>query len=168
MYGSELPSGTTPEAATRIMRMIVAAMCVGMVLATAVFAFVRPEEGASDPQQARFFLAALGVVGVGCLLGWAIFRRVTLASLRKGWARRSAELDPETDLVRPFFSQMLVGAALSEGPGLMAAVVYFMTGSVLALAGVVVALYALSRFYPRDDGFRRFVDEVSGGGTAPA
>lgn len=166
MTQHRLPPGTTPESATSILRIIVIAMSLGLVVATGVFAFVGGQRANTDPQLARVLPIVLGVLAVGSFIGFTVFRKVTLDQ----WRRRmteTAEVHDESDLVQPFFQLHVLGAALTEAPGLMGAVLYFITGDVLGLIGVGAAVLVLSRFYPRDDAFGRFVHELTGRGPSP-
>lgn len=161
----EISNDTAPETATKILRLIVAALSTGLVLTTVVFAFVT-SDATADPKTGQILLVVAALLGAGSFAGWTVFRRIDFASQRRKWADELASGEPPR-LVQSFFHQHLVGAALSEAAGLTAAVAFFVGGSVLALIGVLVALYALSRFYPRDDGYERFVQSVAGTGTSP-
>ncbi len=152
----------------RILRIMVAALAFGMVSSTAVFAFVRSRRTTVSSETDQVFLVVMGVFGIGCFVGWIVFQRLKIGWLRRQWPTRADTSNPEGDLVHPFFTLHLTGAALSEASGLLAAVVYLLNGHLLALAVVLVALYALSRFYPRDDSYGRFVGLVTGARTDPA
>lgn len=167
MSEHRLPPGTTPESATSILRIIVIVMSLGLVLAAGVFAFIGGRQVNANPQLARVLPIVLGVLAAGCFIGFTVFRKMTLAQ----WRRRMtdpAQVHDESDLVQPFFQLHVLGAALTEAPGLVGAVLYLLTGDVLGLIGAGAAVLILSRFYPRDDAFDRFVQELTGTGASPA
>lgn len=120
-------------------RLIVVALMSPMIAFTAI-AFVMRQDGGGSDSTLLFMLAAVAALALPAYL---IVRRQICASLR-----RSASPDDATVLLGAFQTLTIIGAALAEGVGMLAAVVLLITGNVLAVAGSAVALVGLLASIP--------------------
>lgn len=141
------------------LRVIVAALVFGVVASLALAVVVmRPTP---DPGTATLLLTVLALFAVGEVVAYAVLRRIWNAQLRRRVSGETAE-ESEPALVNGFFTQTLIGAALTEGASLFAAIIYLVTASRPALLAAGLGILLLLVQLPTADRYRTFVERLSG------
>ena len=74
--------------------------------------------------------------------------------LKTRWKPEAKDWKPDGPLPRAFVTQVILGAALSHGIGLFAAIIFLMTGSFAALAVAIAAAAVLIYQVPSADALR--------------
>ena len=86
-------------------------------------------------------------------------------SLAKEVSRRSAELrqmsDPSSLVIEPYRRFVIAGGCLIEGPAFVGVVTYLLTGSLLGLGVIVLALVLLAVHMPSSNKLRRLAEETA-------
>ena len=146
------------------LRIIVAALLFGVVSFAAVAMFlVQSGSFPTSPDLARVLMATLAALAVGATVAYRLVRQSFLGKLR---ARGGTGERPLAELLQPFQTLTLVGAALAEGCCLFALVIYLLTGLPVALVAAAVGVFALALFFPRRQRFQAF-RAAAGGSPAP-
>jgi hypothetical protein len=149
------------DEALRILRIIVAAMMMG-VLALGVVAIFIGQQAKPDAKLANILLVLLAVMAVWELIAYAVVRVSMLNRVRRRFAENPPGADPTPELIGTFQSLTTIGSALAEGLGLFGAVIMLITGAWAALAAPAVALIVLALQLPSRDKLARFVSGVTG------
>lgn len=134
-------------------RLIVVAIMGPMIAFTAA-AFVLRQAG--NDSDAPLLIALAAVVALA-LPTYLIVRRQMTASIRQ----RSSP-DDGAALLGAYQTLTIIGAALAEGVGLFAAVILYVTGNVVAVAGSAVALAGLLASIPTTAGVDSFLIAATG------
>lgn len=136
------------------LRTVIGALLAGVLVFWAVAIFLM-QSGSAGGSSLGLFRLALPLLAVGCLAGFAVFRGSHQSHLE-----RSAPLMSDRQLVGHHFSRTVVGAALAESVGLFSGVGYLLTGDLLMLPGLLVAVLAMAVLFPNDDRLRDSLREL--------
>ncbi len=136
-------------------RFIFFALALGIVLFSGIVLYLRSMEdsplpaidGEGDGEFGRLLVIVLGVLAV-MEIGIAIGLRKAFAKrLRAGLAEARESLDKGM-IPMAIFSERLIYAALAEGVGLFAVVIYMITGMSAVLAAALVAVAIILAVIP--------------------
>jgi hypothetical protein len=147
------------------LRIVVAGLLAGL-LAFAAVALVMGDALArrADPQFAWLLLAVLGLACASTAVGYVVTRRALMRSLGPRAAELRQLADPAPALLDAYRRLTILGAALAEGPGFLALVVYMLTAHPLALAPALASAILVGSQLPSRDGMRRFAEGVLASG----
>jgi hypothetical protein len=103
-------------------------------------------------------------LAVGCVVAQVIVPRALVAAARRGLARRQRfggdELTVNVDEMLPVFqTQLIVSAALCEGPAFFFLVVYQIQGHTPSLAAAILFAVALALKFPTLASVERWLEE---------
>lgn len=107
---------------------------------------------------------AVAVTAGAWVLGTVIHRtsvRQAARRLRTLRERGATPAEAGQAMFMPFATGVIMRAALVEGGGLLGAMAVFLTGNMLGLAGVGLALIALVAVFPTQTRIERFTEEVT-------
>lgn len=141
--------GSTLEA----MRMIFAGLALGLVLFLLVLTFVAPYRGERD------VVVPWGVI----VLCWGVVSVVAGLRLRA----RPLELSSESEMVRSWQSQSILGVAIAESAALVAFAASFMVGGWnIYVLGLVFALAGLAIAGPSKANIARYQERIFRSGSS--
>ena len=153
---------TETDAVLRVLRIIIAAMMMGIIAFGVVVAIlVGADIVEEDAQLAKILLIALAAVGAAELPAYFGVRAAMLGNLRRAGGEGKPEDASSVSLAGGFNTLTLIGAALAEGFSLFGLVVVLVSGQWLALAAPLVGLILLARQFPTRDKFNQFVASVT-------
>ena len=152
------------------LKIIVGALASGVV-AFAVIAIFLASSGslgqvAADAGFTRTLLMVLALFGLGLAVAFPLVRKSLVGKVRAEWRGGGGAPAEDQRLIGHFQTLTIIGAAMAEGFALFGGVIYLVTAHPAALAGVVIGLLILSRFFPTEARFARFAEEI-GGSTHP-
>ena len=130
-------------------------MVVGMT-AFAVVAVALDEQIPDRADLAPLLLLVLALVAVGDLVAYAIIRQSMMTRLRGllGGGSELSELTPGLTVL------WIVPAAMAEGAGLLAIVIFLLTGYAIVLAAAAVAVLILLSLFPTRDRVAQFLGHL--------
>jgi hypothetical protein len=150
------------DRAVLVLRVIVLAMGVGVVSFLAVVVLlVTGGQAATDPRRAAGLLPALGIASAAAAGLYLVARRGLTGKLRRFYEQQAGEAPP-SQLVTGFATLTIVGAGLAEGPSFFGAVVFYLSGSWLALGVPVLGLLMLALIFPSRRMLHAFASQVTG------
>jgi hypothetical protein len=139
-------------------KILVGAMVMGMVMLVVVSAYLIDQKQFHTQPQAMLLYAALGLwpacALVAMLMG-GVLRKQAGTAWREGSSGDTEALAPK------YLVMTIVRAALMEGPGLFGAVVFLLTGEVIALSVTALSLVGLALLFPTEDRYQAFVRDVT-------
>jgi hypothetical protein len=154
---------TETDAVLRVLRIIIAAMMMGIIaFGVVVAALLGAGIVEGDAQLGKILLIALAAVGAAELPAYFAVRMAILGNLRRAGREGKPEDASSGRPAGGFNTLTLIGAALAEGFSLFGLVVVLVSGQWLALAAPLVGLILLARQFPTRDKFDRFVASVTG------
>jgi hypothetical protein len=143
------------------LRVILAAMGGGIVALVAVaISVVTGQAFRPDPGPATMLFPALGCMALGAIAAYVILRRQIVAGLRRVWQEQDPAERQPGNLIGHFQTLTVISAALAEGPSLIGAVIFLVTGIWAALFAPLLGLFVLSLLLPTRDRFERFAARV--------
>jgi len=152
------------------LKIIVGALAAGVVAFAVIAIFLAGGEGLAqadtDPGFTHMLLMVLTLFGLGLVVAYPLIRRSLVGKLRSAWRGGAGAPTEDQHLIEHFQTLTIIGAAMAEGFALFAGVIYLVTAHPAALAGIVIGLLALSRFFPTEASFAKFADGI-GGTTRP-
>jgi hypothetical protein len=141
---------------TNALRFIIPSLAGGVLFMTGVFAFLREDSPTSWSMSPLTWVAALLMVQAvlaALFLGPRAQKSAAQSILRAGGH------DP-LNLAPSYVTGGIVGAALLEGVALLAALAYFMDGSLIALSiAIALALLIPVLFYPTTSRVRHWYED---------
>ncbi len=159
---ADVNSDSDPRLAATLqrLRIVVAALLLGAVSFAAVAVFlVQSQTRPTSPEPARALMAALAALAVGATVAYRLVRRGLLGQLRARGGTGGSQIE---ELLEPFATLILVGAALTEGWCLFALVIYLVTGLPVALVAAAVGVFILALFFPGRRRFQAFREAAGG------
>jgi len=130
-------------------------MVVGMT-AFAVVAVALDDRIADRPDLAPLLLLVLALWAVGDLIAYLALRRSMMAKLRRLLDQGSGP----SGLTQYLVSLWIIPAAMAEGLGLLAIVIFLLTGNALVLAAAAAALLILLGLFPTRDRVAQFLSHL--------
>jgi UPF0716 family protein affecting phage T7 exclusion len=151
------------EEGLRPLRIVVAGMLAGLATFATVTLITAGSLAANvAPQLAWLLLAMLGLLGASSATGYLVVRRHLVRSLHPRVAELRQMADPAPALLEPFRRLTVAGAALAEGPGFFALIVYMLTAQPLALVAAGLAGLFVAAQFPSRGRLQRFAEGVLG------
>lgn len=153
------------------LRMMVLHLIVALIFAGGGLALVRivgpgspapPATSGQGGQPLNIYLLMLAAAAPILYITAFVFRPLYCAAVRN---RFTPSNDPESDqrtLIARFTVMTILCCALSEGAGLLGAVIHYLTGDLLALIPVVLSTFVMLLFFPSDARFAAFERDVTG------
>jgi hypothetical protein len=151
------------ERAVRVLRIIVAALVMGLVTFIAVAAgLVASGSAVENPEAALPLLVALAGFALAGVPAYVVARLTILKKLRRGVAEGATAAISTDELTRSFTALTIVGCAVAEGASLFAIVILLVTGIwwVLVVPALGIALIVLQA--PSRDKFHQFASRATG------
>jgi len=124
--------------------------------AFAVVAVALDEQIADRPDLAPLLLLVLALLAVGDLVAYLAIRRSMMGRVRRLLDQGS---EP-TGLTQYLVSLWIIPAAMAEGLGLLAIVIFLLTGNAIVLAAAAVALLILLGLFPTRDRVAQFLSTL--------
>lgn len=149
----------------RVLRIVMMAMIGGLVIATGAAAWLAEPIG-MDETTLLYLQLVPALAGLAMLAAYATIRHTLLAraraAAREGQYEGYGARRPAPQVVATFTTATLIGAALTEGFGLLGAMFYLMTranaGLVAAAAAAVLLLFQM----PTPERLRHWSDVAAG------
>lgn len=154
-----------PNSQLRVLRIVIMAMIGGLLIATGAAAWLA--EPIEIDETTLLYLQLVPVlVGAASLAAYATIRRTLLAraraAAREGQYEGYGARRPAPQVVATFATATLIGAALTEGFGLLGAMFYLMTQGVAGLAATAAAAVLLLFQMPTPERLRQWSDVAAG------
>ncbi|HLL53742.1 MAG TPA: hypothetical protein VK447_09365 [Myxococcaceae bacterium] len=134
----------SPEQQLRSLKIIWAAMLASPCMALGVFHFIRSSSPQPMANESMFPL-----VVIACVMAFVM--PITGRFVAKAVVNGARSQNPVPHPAQVFMTSTIIAVALCEGPALLAAVAYFITGNRLALVGFAIAIGALITLRPTDE-----------------
>lgn len=136
---------TTREGVMRVCPILVGAMMMGQVMFAALVGVEVISTGATRAlKMDAAVLALFALVGVFGVAGFFALGAAWNSTAAKAWEKRADDADGELRIARALLTSTVLRAVLLEGPGLLAAVLAFLTGERSLLVLTVVCVLLLS------------------------
>ncbi len=140
-----------------VLRIIVAAMAMGMIALTVVLQVLPSNDQSVDPTIMAVVLNGMTIMELGA---FTIMRKVMFANTRK--KLESDGGDPKYAVNQVFMSYTIISGAMAEGIGLFGAVAAYICNERLFLIAPAVALVALMIVFPTAGRFASCYESVTG------
>ena len=124
--------------------------------AFAVVAVALDEQIADRPDLAPLLLLVLALWAVGDLIAYLIIRRLMTAGIRR-LLDAGGELSGLTERLTVLW---IIPAAMTEGLGLLAIVIFLLTGNAVVLAAAAASLLILLGLFPTRDRVAQFLSHL--------
>jgi hypothetical protein len=146
------------RSALATLRVIVGAMALGLIGFGVLAWFVAPvEEG--NAHLTKLLFAILVATVVGEIAAWTVIQRVLLRQARARLA--TADSDQQSAILRQYvMTTGIIPAAMAEGIGLFALVIYMLDRFWLALVPAGAAVLALLMLIPTADSARTRISQM--------
>jgi hypothetical protein len=156
---SDSPTSTLPQRLL-VMRIIHAALCMGVVTATAVLAVLRQSSNQPPPPAPVISWFGIGFAAVAIVLSFVMPRIVVSNWLRQWVATHGPETtgaDDEAPLWTTYQASLIVGMALLEGAALFQAIAYLSEGQPISLGTVAILLLIMLTRWPTRTGIENWI-----------
>lgn len=165
--------GDAPPPSLRTLQFVSLGLMAGLATFTVVALFVEPSGGRTNPltSLAGLSTSQLLVAVAGFLLanGLVLCTIVLPAMLRARagavWSRRTDDQQGGAAVFQQFAILTIMRQAVIEGPGLLAAVAFLLTGDALTLVVVAVSLAVMAAFHPYRSTLQSFVTRALSSGV---
>ena len=148
-----VPHGRPRQISMLALRVVIGAMAMGLIVFTAIFVGVlKPTP--SPAGSPVLVYAPFGFFAVSAVMS-VVLRQAFLAGWRKSLAGADKD-DPR--LLQTYARATLLSGAMFEGPGFFGLIVYMVTGDMLPLVVVPLAIVALALVFPTQMAFDNFRD----------
>ncbi len=136
-------------------RLIVVALCSGLIVFTGVVLVWRNEPAAAE--LSMFTVLALVITGVHILLQFFVPRIMMSVAQRRSQANLPAQ-DRLPKLLLLYLNILIAGASLCEGAALLCLTVYLVEGNLSLLAATLVMGFLVARRLPTREGLEAFLE----------
>ncbi len=164
---------TQPEHQLRVVPALVGSLMLGLVLFAAAAVVIGRAEtpsapGAAPPAQMdpAVLLGVLAALLAGCLVAFFAFGAAARSQARSAWQDRGDDESGRARLAGILSTSTILRAALAEGPGLFACVIILLTGDLISLAAVAVAVGLMATLLPVRSRLARLEEAAAGPGRA--
>jgi hypothetical protein len=148
------------DARVRVMRIIIAALCVGILSILALLAWLRTQQPQPAPEVPLLSWIGAGFAGfamIGSMLVPALVVRASRRQLIKETAAPGAAVADLRWWVL-YQTRMIVGAALLEGAAMYQAIAFFLEGQVWVPPLAIVLFLGVAMRFPTRDGVEQWIE----------
>lgn len=145
------------------LRVVFAALMVGLAMTGAVLVFMAASPGSAPPASAS---SQALLIALACVAAADVVAVLVIRSAFVGQATRLAATDGRADAMLQRYGVLtILRGALLEGAGLFGCVVFYLTGERWALAAPLLALGLMAAIFPGRAGLEAFVRDAAGRGA---
>lgn len=154
------PGGNAPPLSVTQLRIVLFALLAGLI-AFGGFAIATAPTPGADANQDRILMFAVLAVAAAEIPAYVLLRSILIGGVsRKTLDEPDGDHQPHARHV--YLMLTLIGAALAEGVGLFAIIVFMITGHVEILAVALLSLILIAIQIPSEHRAERFVEHVTG------
>lgn len=149
------------DEAVRAIRIVVGGLIGGLLSFGTLAAVLGRLSLSFDPDRARWILVVVVFLGLASATGYFALRRSLIAKLATRASELRQQSDPSVLILADYRGFIVAGGGLIEGPGFFAIIAYLVTGNVLALGAVGIALALLVAHLPSAGAIRRMAEAAA-------
>lgn len=135
----------------KITQVLVAALIVGMVVATGTFVALKMTgslKASPSPVPVETFMMALGALAIVDTIALLVVPGMMIKKGAERYRAAATDADRETVLLTTLQTVTIIKCAMVEGVGLFGAVIFLVTGAWPALIAPALATLVLLAFFP--------------------